>query len=444
MSFEVKALYDFQGEPNTAELSIVAGETLKIIRTDVGEGWWEGVNSTGKSGLLPEAYVERKSSEQPPPVPYDNASTALKSPDDWDDDWDDDTYSEIAQNEAQPYNVNEQMYANEINENYSIGDSELGNRTDDNKGTVSKKSLNRFSSFVKNGGENYLLGALKIHVSDDLRIRITEIDDNIYAWPPITNAYTVQVTSPKKETKLKGLKSFIAYQLTPSFNNIQVSRRYKHFDWLHERLSEKFSLLSVPPLPDKQISGRYEEQFIEHRRIQLQEFVDYVCRHPVMSRCEVWQHFLTCTDEKLWKIGKRTAEKDQLIGAGFCLCIEAPDKTLLPSVAENLETINVHFINGLDAAIKNMMLTSVDTSKKYRTIYGKDHHRIGTSFYQLGTAIEQDNKAIPCRMAQIVKYIGAAYTDIGDLYEKQTLKDWEPLSDKLYIYKGITTSFQVG
>lgn len=52
-----------------------------------------------------------------------------------------------------------------------------------------------------------------------------------------------------------GLKSYIAYQLTPSFNNIQVSRRYKHFDWLHERLVEKFCIIPIPPLPDKQISG---------------------------------------------------------------------------------------------------------------------------------------------------------------------------------------------
>ena len=39
------------------------------------------------------------------------------------------------------------------------------------------------------------------------------------------------------------------------FNNIQVSRRYKHFDWLHERLVEKFPCIPVPPLPDKQIQG---------------------------------------------------------------------------------------------------------------------------------------------------------------------------------------------
>ena len=62
-------------------------------------------------------------------------------------------------------------------------------------------------------------------------------------------------------TLFTGLKSYIAYQLTPSLNNIQVSRRYKHFDWLHERLVEKFCIIPIPPLPDKQISGLLMKNF---------------------------------------------------------------------------------------------------------------------------------------------------------------------------------------
>ncbi len=34
-----------------------------------------------------------------------------------------------------------------------------------------------------------------------------------------------------------------------------VSRRYKHYDWLHDRLVEKFTINCVPPLPDKQYYG---------------------------------------------------------------------------------------------------------------------------------------------------------------------------------------------
>ena len=35
------------------------------------------------------------------------------------------------------------------------------------------------------------------------------------------------------------------------------------------------------------LSGRYEEEFIEHRMNQLQSFVDRMCRHPVLSQSEV-------------------------------------------------------------------------------------------------------------------------------------------------------------
>ena len=88
------------------------------------------------------------------------------------------------------------------------------------------------------------------------------------------------MASPKKEAKFKGLKSYIAYQLTPSvsrhvtlrnfwsstiqFNNIQVSRRYKHFDWLYEQLQKKFTMIPIPPLPDKQIQGRQKWFYVSY------------------------------------------------------------------------------------------------------------------------------------------------------------------------------------
>lgn len=56
--FQVRALYDFTGEPGTAELSITAGEVLTVMRDNVGDGWCEGFNQNGKSGLFPAAYVQ--------------------------------------------------------------------------------------------------------------------------------------------------------------------------------------------------------------------------------------------------------------------------------------------------------------------------------------------------------------------------------------------------
>lgn len=56
--FQVKALYDFEAQPDSGEISVSEGEILTVTRTDVGEGWYEGTNSRGQSGLFPEQYVE--------------------------------------------------------------------------------------------------------------------------------------------------------------------------------------------------------------------------------------------------------------------------------------------------------------------------------------------------------------------------------------------------
>ena len=57
--FQARALYDFEAEPGTGEVTIRVGEVLTITRTDVGEGWWEGRTPGGESGLFPEVSYMR-------------------------------------------------------------------------------------------------------------------------------------------------------------------------------------------------------------------------------------------------------------------------------------------------------------------------------------------------------------------------------------------------
>jgi len=39
-------------------------------------------------------------------------------------------------------------------------------------------------------------------------------------------------------------------------------------------------------------------------------------------------HFLTCTDAKRWKVGKRKAEKDEVIGAAIFGVVHVPEQAL--------------------------------------------------------------------------------------------------------------------
>lgn len=133
-------------------------------------------------------------------------------------------------------------------------------------------------SFLKSGGEGYLLGLLEPSsgaVPEHERLHVIEVPTantsgaaagassggggasiQFYrVWRPSAQPYTVTLGSPKKQSKMKGLKSFMSYQLTPSFSGIVVARRYKQFDWLLHRLEEKFTCVCIPPLPPKQVTG---------------------------------------------------------------------------------------------------------------------------------------------------------------------------------------------
>ena len=68
---QATALYDFEPQPDTSEIQLRAGELLTITRTDVGEGWWEGVNERQQCGLFPEAYCEVSHRHGPPTLGRD-------------------------------------------------------------------------------------------------------------------------------------------------------------------------------------------------------------------------------------------------------------------------------------------------------------------------------------------------------------------------------------
>lgn len=471
MTTRVKALYDFTGVPNTSEMSITTGEILVLTRTDVGEGWWEGTNSRGQTGLFPQAYVEiykdtppamappinpmlvqpqLPTQTQPPPAQvqaqaprYDQTSEDYN--DEWEDDWDDeDTYSELGppastgnnHGARNNYQTHQQTYHNMELPLPPIDDS-----ISTTSSYTSAAKLKKSGMFSKSG-DSYILGTTTISVPDNERIYIMH-QDNGYFYQPIQQPYMVTVASPKKETKLKGLKSFIAYQLTPSFNSTPVFRRYKHFDWLHERLVDKFCLIPIPPLPDKQISGRYEEQFVEHRRVQLQEFVDWVCRHPVLSQCEVFKHFLTCVDDKKWKPGKRAAERDQLIGPAYCAAIFPPEKQLLQSqVDSQLDTCN-QFVHQMDSAVNKLLAISNEQAKRYQVQWKRDQQRIGEGFSDLARALEIDERRTITNI-NLSKSVGQAagvFIRIGQLIGDQPKYDFIPFADCLHIYRGILGEF---
>lgn len=237
----VRALYEFSGESGSSEISIKIGEILSVTRTDVGEGWWEGKNSKGEIGLFPAAYVEVMSATEVKQqqnitdphnsgARYDSTADEYNNEgDDWEDDWDDEneTYSEIGpSSNASQAQTNSVIHTSSSYDNKYLpatpgDDISLASVTNGSNPATLKKS----SMFGKSS-DSFILGlGNKDKLPESEQMKIVPFD-NFYQWQPNFPPYSVIVDSPKKETKFKGMKTFIAYQLTPSFNNVSVSFTY--------------------------------------------------------------------------------------------------------------------------------------------------------------------------------------------------------------------------
>ncbi|VDD93009.1 unnamed protein product [Enterobius vermicularis] len=438
---QVRAVYDFEAQPHSGELSISVDEILTVIKENIEGGWLEGMNSKGQHGLFPESYVV-KINPQPTTkglfvdkllelqnavlsgCQSDPVATSQALDDDDFDDWTED---------------DEEVLLNTV---FYLFFCWIGTAFTFLKfisvslPSKASRSFLRFSNFVKSGMEGYILSTTKMTTRTDEHHEIV-LTSAGPCWAPITQPYSCVVDKPKKESKLKGLKSFIAYSVTSSLSGIQVSRRYKHFDWLHEQLSAKYILTPIPPLPEKQVAGRYEEDLIEHRKNILQLWVNKICRHPVLSKSDVWIHFLTCTDEKQWKNGKRKAEKDEYVGGNFLHCVTVPTEELNTKDVERQVESFSRCVRSLEDSVRVMYDRVKDLHVRTGGPYKTSWQKLATAFAGLGHSFELDTGPVFCHRLCLKLECAQVYHKIGEQHEESSKRDIDPLMDSLYTYRGL-------
>ncbi|NP_001088275.1 sorting nexin 18 S homeolog [Xenopus laevis] len=495
MALRARAIYDFRAE-NPGEVSLRESEVLSLCSEQDIEGWLEGVNSRGERGLFPASYVEvvRGEPAAPPPPPpalgdsryanlptggYEPAQpfqsvaaphlglafqprapslgyqTSQPSDDDWDDEWDDSS-STAAEEPAGPTCG---TYSGGYHDYEGSGSSRfrLSTRSDlppgpystsassqaPGKGSATvSRNLNRFSAFVKSGGEAFVLGEAAGFVRDGDKLCLVQGPDGP-EWQENPYPFRCNIDEPTKQTKFKGIKSYISYRLLPSHTGLQVHRRYKHFDWLYARLLYKFPVVSVPRIPEKQATGRFEEDFISKRRKGLVWWMDHMCSHPVLARCDAFQHFLTCTDDKAWKQGKRKCERDDLVGANFFLTLSlSPGSPVLDphDVDGRLDGFKA-FTKRMDEGVLLLSQTAGEFARKQASGFKKEYQKVGLAVRGLGQAFEMDHMAFSAGLNRAMAFTGEAYEAIGEMFAEQPRQDLDPIMDLLAVYQGHLANF---
>ena len=78
---------------------------------------------------------------------------------------------------------------------------------------------------------------------------------------------------------------------------ITVHRRFSHFVVLHTALTRRLPGIALPPLPEKQYAGRFNADFVEARRGDLERYLSRIVRHPIARYAEVLTFFLGCESD---------------------------------------------------------------------------------------------------------------------------------------------------
>ncbi|XP_051265655.1 sorting nexin-9b isoform X1 [Dicentrarchus labrax] len=298
---------------------------------------------------------------------------------------------------------------------------------------------NRFPGFSKSGPELYLLCKQLPKGKEKLPIYLGEVGP-VWSYPE--SQLDCVVADPKKGSKMYGLKSYIEYQITPNTTNRPVNHRYKHFDWLYERLLDKFgSAIPIPSLPDKQVTGRFEEEFIKMRMERLQGWMTRMCRHPVVSGSEVFQIFLTYKDEKDWKTGKRKAEKDETVGVMIFSTIEPEAPDLDPVEVEQKCEQFSKFTKAMDDGVKEILTVGQEHWKRCTGPLPKEYQRIGKAFQNLSSVFTSSGYQGESTLTDAMTAAGKTYEEIAQMVAEQPKKDLHFLMETNNEYKGLLGCF---
>lgn len=345
-----RVLFTFAGNAELRELDVKAGDEITVIREEAGDGWSLAKTRRGRVGLLPRSYYTFTVDFISAP----DAGSTLHARHLSDKSRRDASTSSLTPRGSVAFTSSPQPAKPIVVQ--STGERMMAALPSLRQGLFGGKSLNRFSSFVTSGAEAYVLNGTSsskpelpppsikhmFEASDGEEpaprtcnghseattdaTHASEADKHFVdagpSWRQKVPPFRVLVHSPSKRTStLSG--EYIVYSVTslfhtstsepsdaesvdsvnssPNTKRITVHRRFSHFSVLHTALTRRLPGIALPPLPEKNYSGRFSEDFVEARRGDLERYLARVVRHPVARYAEILTFFLGCESEQEWK-----------------------------------------------------------------------------------------------------------------------------------------------
>ncbi|XP_078088154.1 sorting nexin-9-like [Mustelus asterias] len=396
------------------ELTLIPGEVITVTSQINDNGWCEGINSNGECGLFPGQNVELLV-DSVPAAEIEETCAA------------DSTY-EVVEFRSQNSNSYSDTSVESIDQDYEMISPEPEDKRSSNEPTP--KRISRLYHLTKTEAEPFIAGKT---VKTTTKIQLT-FNENGASWVYPVVPLECTITNPQLETKYSGMKKYISYQITPNDTNVSVYHRYKHFDWLYCQLIEKFgSVIPIPLLPEKNIPWRYSDDFVQARMGGLQSWISRISRHPIISQSEIFQHFIRRRDEKEWKAGKRSAEKDEATGGMIFSEIMPSSEFRLLDVEETEKYLT--FAKCMGESVRNLITVTEEHTTRCTGTVKSEYLKIGKAFSDFSASFAKSTYHGKASIGNALSFVGKTYDDIGNLYFDQ--KDVHGFLEISKEYKGL-------
>ena len=148
-----------------------------------------------------------------------------------------------------------------------------------------------------------------------------------------------------------------------------------------------------------------------------------------------------CADDKQWKLGKRRAEKDEMVGAHFMLTLQIPTEHQdLQDVEERIDSFK-SFAKKMDDSVMQLTHVASELVRKHLGGFRKEFQRLGNAFQSISQAFMLDPPNSSEALNNAISHTGRTYENIGELFAEQPKYDLFQMLDKLSLYQGLLANF---
>ena len=107
----------------------------------------------------------------------------------------------------------------------------------------------------------------------------------------------ITISNPKEVQTSFYQQNYTCYEICTDLTLWKVYRRYSDFIWLRETLMRLYPGIYCPPIPEKKAGpSRFEDKFIEKRRLFLTQFINDLTKIEIFKSSEVLIDFLSIKD----------------------------------------------------------------------------------------------------------------------------------------------------